>query len=154
MVDQPAEVFGKVGVDTRGFQPNYVAISYVYYAKFLTQGTNSTKHWLNRRYCCGLRQYVHGHEIEPRTAQQEHLASQCLPYHFNGSGASQPAGLEQSGQAIASAPVVCELWILDHQLAAFRFPISILPDRHALGEATVVWEFSMSFKPKAWILDT
>ena len=41
--------------------------------------------------------------------EQEHLASQCLPNHYDASGVSQPAGLEQSGQAVASAPVVCEL---------------------------------------------
>ena len=41
--------------------------------------------------------------------QYKHLASQCLPKHYDDSGVAQPAGLEQSGQAIASAPVVCEL---------------------------------------------
>ena len=80
-----------------------------------------TNHWLNRRFCCGLRQYVPGNEIEPKNEwdissrqyvparQHEHLASQCLPKHYDDSGVAQPAGLEQSGQAIASAPVVCEL---------------------------------------------
>ena len=48
-----------------------------------------------------------GNKIEPE--ERHHVASQCLPKHYDDSGVPQPAGLEQSGQAIASAPVVCEL---------------------------------------------
>ena len=113
------DLFEKQGIDMTVFKPNQFAALSVYYAQFLTQVTARTKHWLNRRYCCGLRQYVPGNEIEPKeewdmssrqyvtVSQQEHLASQCLPKHYDDSGVAQPAGLEQSGQAIASAPVVC-----------------------------------------------
>ena len=40
---------------------------------------------------------------------KEHLATQCLPQHYDDSGALQLGVLEAPGQAIASAPVVCEL---------------------------------------------
>ena len=102
------DAFEKQGIDMTFFKPNQFAALSVYHAQFLTQVTNRTKHWLNRRYCCGLKQYVPGNEIE-KQRQQELLASQCLPKHYEDSNTSQPAGVEQSGQAIASAPVVCEL---------------------------------------------
>ena len=118
------DAFEKQGIDMTFFKPNQFAALSVYHAQFLTQVTNRTKHWLNRRYCCGLKQYVPGNEIETQRQQellaspgneietqrqQELLASQCLPKHYEDSSISQPAGLEQSGQAIASALVVCEL---------------------------------------------
>ena len=109
MVKDLNNALEKQGIDMTVLKANQFAALSVYYAKFLTQATTRTKHWLNRRYSCGLRQYVSGHDIEPNETQQGHLASQCLPNHYDCSGDSQPAGLEQSGQAIASAPVVCEL---------------------------------------------
>ena len=121
MVKDLNDALEKLGIDMTVLKANQFAALSVYYAKFLTQATTRTKHWLNRRYCCGLRQYVPGNEIEPKVewdtssrqyvpvSQHEHLASQCLPKHYDDSGVAQPAGLEQSGQAIASAPVVCEL---------------------------------------------
>ena len=121
MVKDLNDAFEKQGIDMTIFKPNQFAALSVYYAQFLTQVTTRTKHWLNRRYCCGLRQYVPGNEIEPKeewdvssrqyvpVSQQEHLASQCLPKHYDDSGVAQSACLEQSGQAIASAPIVCEL---------------------------------------------
>ena len=81
----------------------------MYYAEFLVKDSGRTRNWVNRRYCNGLRQYVPGDEIEPEAVRQKHLASQCLPRHYDDSGVSQPAALEQAGQAIASAPVTCEL---------------------------------------------
>ena len=121
MVKDLNDAFEKQAIDMTIFKPNQFAALSVFYAQFLTQVTTRTKHWLNRRYCCGLRQYVPGSEIEPKeewdmssrqyvpVSQQDHLASQCLPKHYDHSGVAEPAGLEQSGQAIASAPVVCEL---------------------------------------------
>jgi hypothetical protein len=112
MVTNLHDAFEKQSIDMTMFKPNRFAALSVYYAQFLTQVTNRTKHWLNRRYCYGLKQYVPGNEIEvaqKQQTQQKHLASRCLPNHSNDSGVSQPAGLGQSGQAVASAPVVCEL---------------------------------------------
>ena len=50
-----------------------------------------------------------GDEIEPEGARREHLTSQCLPRHYDYSGVPQTAVLEEAGQAVASAPVACEL---------------------------------------------
>ena len=66
MVKDLNDAFEKQGIDMTGFKPNQFAALSVYYAQFLTQVTSRTKHWLNRRYCCGLRQYVPGNEIEPK----------------------------------------------------------------------------------------
>jgi hypothetical protein len=121
MVKDLTDAFEKHDIDMTVFTPNQFAALSVYYAQFLTQATTKTKHWLNRRYCCGLKQYVPGNEIEPKDAwdvssrqyvavrQHEHLASQCLPKHYDDSSIAQSTALEQSGQAIASAPIVCEL---------------------------------------------
>ena len=121
MVQDLNDALEKQGIDMTVFKPNQFVVLSVYYAKFPTQVTARTKHWLNRRYCGGLRQYVLGNNIEPKeewdlsskqyvlASQQEHLASQCLPKHYDDSGVAQLVALEQSGQAIASAPVVCEL---------------------------------------------
>ena len=105
MVKDLNDALEKQGIDMTVFKANQFAALSVYYAKFLTQATTRTKHWLNRRYCCGLRQYVPGHDIEPKEMQQEHLASRCLPNHYDASGASQPAGLEQSGQVLLPHPL-------------------------------------------------
>ena len=61
------------------------------------------------RWCSGIKAYVPGDKIEPEEIRHENLASQCLPAHYDPSGVPQPAGLNKSGQAIASAPVTCEL---------------------------------------------
>ena len=58
----------------------------------------------------GLRAYTAGSEIEPEEEdKKEHLASQCLPRHYDASGVVQPAALHDMGRAVASAPVTCEL---------------------------------------------
>ena len=88
MVKDLNDALEKQGIDMTVFKANQFAALSVYYATFLTQATTRTKHWLNRRYCCGLRQYVPGHDIEPKEMQQEHLASRCLPNHYDASGAS------------------------------------------------------------------
>ena len=80
----------------------------VYYAKFPRTDSSSPKNGI-ARWCRGLRKFTRGHDIEPDDERREHLASRCLPRHYDDSGAAQPALLEQSGQAIASAPVTCEL---------------------------------------------
>ena len=56
-----------------------------------------------------MKQYAPGSEIELAGEARGHLSSQCLPRHYDDSGALQLAVLEAPGQAIASAPVVCEL---------------------------------------------
>jgi len=90
------------------FKPNHFATLSVYYAKFLRAVKSRPSNGLARR-CHGLMKFVPCNEIEPEAEKREHLASQCLPRHYDASGALQPAGLESSGQAIASAPVTCEL---------------------------------------------
>ena len=109
MVLNLQEAFDTQGIDMTAFKPNQFAVLAVYYAKFLTHSTSRTRNWINGRYCNGLRQYVPGNEIEPEAARHEHLASQCTPRHYDGGGVLQPAVLEQAGQAIAAAPVTCEL---------------------------------------------
>ena len=61
------------------------------------------------RWCSGIKAYIPGDKIEPEEIRHENLASQCLPAHYDPSGVPQLAGLNKSGQAIASAPVTCEL---------------------------------------------
>ena len=109
MVTNLHYAFEKQNIDMTSFKPNQFAALSVYYDQFLTQVTNRTNHWLNRRYCYGLKQYVPGDAIEAsiigsdgeeKQTQQQYLASQCLPNHYNASGASQSAGLGQSGQDI------------------------------------------------------
>ena len=121
MVKDLNDAFEKHDIDMSIFKPNQFAALSVFHAQFLTQVTTKTKHWLNRRFCCGFKQYVPGNKIE-RTqvfdessseyvsvTPHEHLASQCLPKHYDDSAVAPPAGLEHSGQAIVSAPIVCEL---------------------------------------------
>ena len=60
MVKDLNDALEKQGIDMTVFKANQFAALSVYYAKFLTQARTRTKHWLNRRYCCGLRQYVPG----------------------------------------------------------------------------------------------
>ena len=64
MVTNLHYAFEKQNIDMTSFKPNQFAALSVYYAQFLTQVTNRTKHWLNRRYCYGLKQYVPGDAIE------------------------------------------------------------------------------------------
>ena len=52
---------------------------------------------------------MRGEAIEPEAERREHLASQCLPRHYDSSGGLHPAGVERACQAIAAAPVTCEL---------------------------------------------
>ena len=114
MVNNLHYAFEKQNIDMTCFKPNQFAALSVYYDQCLTQITSKTNHWLNRRYCSGLKQYVPGDAIEALIIKSEGkekqcLASQCLPDHCNASGVSQPAALGHSGLAVASAPVVCEL---------------------------------------------
>ena len=121
MVKDLNDAFDKHDVDMSIFKPNQFAALSVFHATFLSQVTTKTKHWLNRRFCSGFKQYVPGNKIELTQVLDEssrgyvavtphaHLASQCLPKHYDDSAVPPPAGLEQSGQAIVAAPVVCEL---------------------------------------------
>ena len=60
MVKDLNDAFEKQVIDMTIFKPNQFAALSVYYVQFVTQVTTRTNHWLNRRYCCGLRQYVPG----------------------------------------------------------------------------------------------
>lgn len=108
MVEQLARAFDKEGVDMSVFQPNHFATLAVYYARFLRKDSGRPHNGL-ARWCFGIRTYVSGAKIEPEAERREHLASQCLPRHYDDRGIAQPAGLNTSCQAIASAPVTCEL---------------------------------------------
>ena len=108
MVHRLAAAFQKENVDAAVFKPHHFASLSVYHALFLRKGDTRPRNGL-RRWCCGLRGFVAGEQIENKAERQEHLASQCLPRHYDDSGVAQPAGLNVAGRAIASAPVTCEL---------------------------------------------
>ena len=72
------------------------------------------------RWCYALPAFFPGSLIEPDECKNvKHgpanmckvtkLASQCLPKHYCDNGIPQPASAHQSGQAIASPPITCEL---------------------------------------------
>ena len=90
------------------FKPNHFATLCVYYSMFLRKSNMRPRNEL-ARWCSGIKAYIPGGKIEPEESRYENLASQCLPAHYDPSGVPQPAGLNKSGQAIASAPVTCEL---------------------------------------------
>ena len=108
MLQTLADVFEKENVDATVFKPNHFATLSVYYALFLRKGDARPRNGLNR-WCFGLRAYIAGSEIESAADKKEHLASRCLPMHYDASGVAQPAGLNKAGRAIATAPVTCEL---------------------------------------------
>ena len=108
MVNALVNAMEKEGIDMTAFKPNHFATLSVYYSKFLRMDKSKPINGL-ARWCHGLMKFVPGSSIEPDAERRVHLASQCLPRHYDASGALQPAGLESSGQAIASAPVTCEL---------------------------------------------
>ena len=107
MVKDLNDAFDKHDVDVSIFKPNQFAALSVFHAQFLSQVTTKTKHWLNRRFCSGFKQYVPGNKIELTQVLDEssreyvavtphaHLASQCLPKHYDDSAVPPPAGLEQ-----------------------------------------------------------
>jgi len=108
MMRDIVEAFEKQSIDVTVFKPNHLATLSAYYALFLRKDGARPQNGL-ARWCFGLRRYVAGSEIEPAEGRHEHLASRCLPKHYDASGAAQPAGTNRSGQAIATAPVTCEL---------------------------------------------
>ena len=95
-------------MDITNLKPNHVATLSVYYALFLKSDNRRSVNGL-ARWCFGLRKYVAGADIEVGPEKRAHLASQCLPQHFDDSGVPQPTVLHTGGQAIAAAPVTCEL---------------------------------------------
>ncbi len=104
IVEQLENALEKQNVDMTVFKPNHFATLSVYFAKLVAFEIEKPRNGL-ARYRLGLKEYILGGSIGSR----EHLASQCLPRHYDDSGAPQFDVLEQAGQAIASAPVVCEL---------------------------------------------
>ncbi len=104
MVEQLVDAFDKNGVPATAFNPNHLATLSVYFAKFVRIEKQTPQNGL-ARWCWGLKRTVPGDSSE----SEDHLASQCLPRHYDDSGAPQLDVLEQAGQAIASAPVTCEL---------------------------------------------
>ena len=108
MVQTLADAFEKENVDAKVFTPNHFATLTVYYALFLRKDDSRPRNGINR-WCYGLRTYIEGSRIEPAALKKEHLASSCLPMHYDASGVPRPAGLNGAGRAVASAPVTCEL---------------------------------------------
>ena len=108
MVQTLADVFEKENVDATVFKPNNFATLRVYYVLFLRKDDTRPRNGLHR-WCFGLRAYIAGSEIESAANTKEHLASRCLPMHYDASGVAQSAGLNKAGRAIATAPVTCEL---------------------------------------------
>ena len=108
IVDTLVRAFDKASVDMTVFKPNHFATLCVYYSMFLCKGNRRPQNGL-ARWCFAIKTYTPGDKIEPEEIRQEYLASQCLPAHYDPSGVLQLAGLNESGQAIAAAPVTCEL---------------------------------------------
>ena len=108
MVQTLADAFEKENVDATAFKPNHFATLSVYYALFLGKDDTRPRNGLNR-WCFGLRAYIPGEVIEAVDEKKEHLASQCMPRHYDDSGVAQPSGLREPGRAVAAAPVTCEL---------------------------------------------
>ena len=110
MVQNLGAAFEKEGIDMTALKPNHFATLGVYFAQFLStkrffsRGRNGLRRWMK-----GLGKYIPGSAIEPEGERREHLASQCLPRHYDESGTPRPCVEETSGQAIAAAPVTCEL---------------------------------------------
>ena len=88
--------------------PDHLATLSVYHANFLRTDNSRPRNGL-ARWVFGLKRFVRGGEIEPEAGRREHLASRCLPWHYDDICALQAAGLEGPRQAIAAAPVTCEL---------------------------------------------
>ena len=82
MVDRLREALEKANVDMTAFKPRQVATLSVYYALFLRKGNTRPHNGLNR-WCVGRRPYIPAKEIESTKNRQEHLASNCMPQHFD-----------------------------------------------------------------------
>ena len=108
MVDTLVRAFEKAGIDMTVFKPKHFATLCVYHSLFLRKSNVRSRNGL-ARWCSGIKAYIPGDKIEPEEIRRRNLASECLPAHYDPSGVPQPAGLNESGQAIASAPVTCEL---------------------------------------------
>ena len=108
MVQTLADAFEKQNIDARAFKPNHFATLSVYYALFVGKDDTCPRNGLNR-WCCGLRSYIPGAVIEATDEKQKHLASSCMPRHYESSDNAEPPGLGKPGRAVAAAPVTCEL---------------------------------------------
>ena len=108
MVQTLADAFEKQNVDARAFKPNHFATLSVFYALFIGKDDTRPRNGINR-WCCGLRSYIPGAVIEATDEKQTHLASACMPWHYEPSGNAEPPGLRKPGRAVAAAPVTCEL---------------------------------------------
>ena len=108
MVEDLTEAFEKQNIDMTVFKPNQFAALSVYYTRFLRKNDNKPQNGI-AKWCFGFKTYVSGEDIEPEAERQEHLASNCLPSHYDCTGVAQPGGLNVGAQAIAAAPVTCEL---------------------------------------------
>ncbi len=105
MVDNLVSTCEQQGVQlTTWVKPNILATLAVYYNKFVREDKTKPKNGL-ARWCWGLKPYIPGSDIKSK----DHLASQCLPQHYDSTGAPVLDAEERSGQAIFSAPVTCKL---------------------------------------------
>ncbi len=91
------------GIHPHWLKPNHLAVLSVFHAKFVRE--DDSRPMRLARWCWGLPKYLPGSDIQSR----EHLASQCLPRHYDDSGLPVLDVREGPGQAIACAPVTCEL---------------------------------------------
>ena len=110
MVQNLGTAFEKAGIDMSALKPNHFATLSVYFAnhlsndRFCARPRNGLRRWIK-----GLAKYIPGSAIEPEGERREHLASQCLPRHYDDSGDPQSVVELKSGQAIDVAPVTGEL---------------------------------------------
>ena len=128
MVADLVVTFEKRSVDVCLFKPRQLATLAVYHALFVNRSRLQPSRWA--RWIWNGPEYVPGNLLSLNC--KEHLATQCLPQHYDDSGALQLGVLEAPGQAIASAPVVCELchvglsdWsALAHHCEQFHFSLA------------------------------
>ena len=93
LVEGLAAALENEAIDMTCFQPNHFATLSIYYDKFLRTDDSRPRNGL-ARWCFGLKAYVRGGDIEPEAERRYHLALQCLPRHYDDSGAPLPAGLD------------------------------------------------------------
>ena len=103
-MDSIAALFEKHGLGLEKFDPRHFATLAAFFYTHVKNTPQRLSRWL-RWFPDKRRRYIPGREV----ASHKHLASYCLPAHCRDSDAEQLTVTETSGQAIASAPVVCEL---------------------------------------------
>ena len=111
MVETLAEALEQQSVNMNIFTPNQFAAMSVYFSKFVAKRSGREGKAKNglARWCFGLPAFVPGEAIEPESLRRPCLASQCLPRNYASCDGPEVGAVERSCQAIAAAPVTCEL---------------------------------------------